>query len=84
MKKLKLNMEELSVDTFELSDREQAKRGTVHANATRLCSAWASCQGSCPGTCQVDTCYSCSLDSYCETVQATCNGQNTCGYPNCV
>lgn len=75
MKKLKLNLDRLRVDTFELSEKELTERGTVHGNATLLCTRWASCQGSCPGTCHIDSCYNCSVDA-CETVAWTCG--DTC------
>ncbi|MFL5386760.1 MAG: hypothetical protein ACJ8GN_30070 [Longimicrobiaceae bacterium] len=79
MKKLKLDPETLSVESFDLS-HEERERGTVEGYGTGpiQCTGWASCYGTCPGTCNRDSCYSCSLDSYCETVQWTCVGQETC------
>jgi hypothetical protein len=72
MKKLRLDLNKLQVDSFQLSEKELAERGTVHGNATRFCTAWASCQGSCPGTCQADSCYDCTHETGCQSYDPTC------------
>jgi hypothetical protein len=94
--KLKLNLNELRVDSFNTSGSEQ-KNGTVfgeqctcYTNCT--CPGCPTCDASCNGTCDAScngTCdYTCNCggDSYdyCGDTQydATCNGYGTCGiYP---
>lgn len=66
MKKLRLNLDELEVESFE-TEAEHAERGTVHGHAqySAYCPPGESLQASnCP-TCQ-------------QTCVATCYGQNTC------
>jgi len=62
MKKLKLDLEALAVDTFEPAAREDDSRGTVRAHAadTRLgeytCRGFGSCYYKCLGTVIGETC----------------------------
>jgi hypothetical protein len=92
--KLKLNLNELRVDSFNTSGAEQ-KNGTVfgeqctcYTNCTcpGCPTCYASCNGtcnaSCNGTCYDYTCADCDSD-YCGTFNDfTCNGYGTCGiYP---
>ena len=92
--KLKLNLDELTVDSFDTTKNE-AKIGTVfgeqctcYTNCT--CPGCPTCDASCNGTCYDYTCAAgCpgggGGDSvYCGDTQydATCNGYGTCGiYP---
>jgi hypothetical protein len=64
MRKLKLELEELSVESFDTA-QETEERGTVHGNyVTQFCSGangftcFESCGGSCADTCgaSCDTC----------------------------
>jgi hypothetical protein len=74
--KLKLNPEDLAVDSFDTTRRETS-RGTVFGEQ---CTCWTQCgQNTCPG------CPTC--DASCNgTCVASCNGtcncgtDNTCGY----
>jgi len=85
MKKLKLHLEDLQVDTFQTTAPEKPK-GTVfgeqctcYTNCT--CPGCPTCYASCNGTCQV----SCNGDCSGATCDASCNGtcdwtcDNTCG-----
>ncbi|MGD8778122.1 MAG: pinensin family lanthipeptide [Ignavibacteria bacterium] len=70
MKKLKLNLEDLKVESFSTEDIDK-RQGTVVGNLTGTNAACESCAGfetcdactgfSCPNTCYEDTCegYSC-------------------------
>ena len=56
MKKLALNVDELSVQSFETLDTP-TPRGTVRGKISEI---WATCEEgdlSYPGTCELDTCY---------------------------
>lgn len=56
MKKLSLNVDELSIQSFETMGTP-TPRGTVHAKRSEI---WATCEEgdlSYPGSCEVDTCY---------------------------
>jgi hypothetical protein len=75
--KLKLNLDELTVDSFDTT-RPAEKQGTVfgeqctcYTNCTcpGCPTCYASCNGTCGGTCGEHTC------------QASCNG--TCGAATC-
>ena len=94
--KLKLNLNELQVDSFNTLETEQ-KSGTVFGEQCTCRTActcpgcptcYASCNGtcdaSCNGTCYDYTCADCGTD-YCGAdtqYDATCNGYGTCGiYP---
>lgn len=89
--KLKLDLDELQVESFDTAADEQGRRGTVRGNdlctcnccETDACTAQtacgqATCAVSCNGTCNEWTCGDC----YGTVVDATCNGYGTCGvYP---
>ena len=77
MKKMKLNLDALGVESFDTSGAD-AKRGTVfgeqctcYTNCTcpGCPTCYASCNGTCGGTCGENTC------------AASCNG--TCGAATC-
>ena len=70
MKKLKLNMEDLRVESFVTFSKDSLNRGTVQGNA-------ASILGTCHGTCE-DTCEVCTVPKTCPN---TCG--NTCDDPTC-
>lgn len=70
MKKLKLDPDALRVDTFQATGGDDEKQGTVHGHATLLCTRYASCYGSCPGTCNLDSCDSCTQGYSCWTCPA--------------
>jgi hypothetical protein len=63
--KLKLNLEDLSVDSFGTSD-QKAEAGTVFAEQ---CTCWTNC--TCPGCPSCDTCQA--------SCNGTCPGQASCG-----
>jgi hypothetical protein len=80
MAKLRLNLDQLVVDSFDTADRP-AKRGTVFGEQ---CTCWTQCgQNTCPGcpTCDA-TCNTC--DGTCATCEGTCNSCGaTCYYTDC-
>ena len=76
MKKLKLNLEDLKVDSFETSKEGQAK-GTAYGNGPPTASPVTNCQGAtCHGanTCEI----SCELATcpliHCDPSNETCTG----------
>ncbi len=85
MKKLKLNFNDLKVESFNIQNIETA-RGTVKGQKTytdpEVCETKLSCFDSCDESCQVGTCnYSCDGTCY-----ISCNGSchiscnRTCNY----
>jgi hypothetical protein len=70
--KLKLNLEELTVDSFDTADRA-AENGTVFAEQ---CTCWTNC--TCPGcpTCDASCNGTCAGQYTCD---ASCNGTCNCG-----
>ncbi|HEU4884528.1 MAG TPA: hypothetical protein VFT45_19895 [Longimicrobium sp.] len=92
MKKLRLHIDDLRVDSFE-TDATRGERGTVHAHVScrctnaqgATCGGGASCNGGqtcdtdCSGITYVDSCPCNPGDSYnCATADASCNS------PSCV
>lgn len=74
--KLKLNLDQLTVDSFR-TESEKAQKGTVFGEQC-TCYTECTCPGcpSCDATCEgLDTC-----DVSCE---GTCYGGNTCGDLSC-
>jgi hypothetical protein len=73
--KLKLNLEDLAVDTFDTT-RSGTSRGTVFGEQ---CTCWTACgQNSCPGCPTCDASCNGTCDASCNgTCAASCNG--TCG-----
>jgi hypothetical protein len=86
MKRLKLNVEELLVESFASTDAPTSRRGTVHAHAqaTYACTeGWDSCQTqeeSCGGTCiDPGTCgYFSQCMGWCESQHDSCSCQGSC------
>lgn len=81
MRKLRLDPDSLTVQSFQTIAPQSAPRGTVHAGQagpdTPYCSIDVACkvteQQSCHGTCAGDTCYdSCNLT--CHTCIPSCFG----------
>jgi hypothetical protein len=66
--KLKLQMEDLSVESFD-TDAPKQRRGTVFGCAVNTCGD--SCYVSCEATCN-------SCDAYCTQWDATCRNIGTC------
>jgi hypothetical protein len=80
MKKTILDLNQLTVDSFETDPAAKSPRGTVHAHAPTQFTAYCQCQyatsyGTCQGTC-VDTCGGPTCDYPCQTAN-TCH--LTCG-----
>jgi len=83
MKKIKLDLDKLVVDSFEVAPALDAP-GTVQGyliteNTRRACSCAASCDGTCYATC--DTCDASCAGTCAATCGATCQtcaGQYTC------
>lgn len=76
MNKLRLNLNDLNVESFITSDLEGAKRGTVHGRA----SEFSNCD--CPSGWDPTFLCGCNTnDFYCPTNQIKCatDGENTCG-----
>ncbi len=93
--KLKLNLDELTVDSFDTT-RPAAKQGTVfgeqctcYTNCTcpGCPTCYASCNGTCDATCAGTCAYTCD-DATCvgcsgyetECGGYTCDGRRACGY----
>jgi hypothetical protein len=75
MHKLKLDLDQLSVESFGTDPFEGARRGTVEAHS-QLCSLYETCPVSCN-----DTCGTCDPSCVsCVSCNQTC--YNTCG-PSC-
>jgi hypothetical protein len=77
--KLKLNLDELTVDSFDTSAKEN-KRGTV---VGQQCTCWTYCaQQTCPGcpTCDATCAYTCddATCPQCPTCAQSCNGSCDC------
>ena len=76
MKKLKLHLEDLRIDSFHTTPSEKP-RGTVFGEQ---CTCWTACgQNTCPGcpTCDAScngTCYASCNGSCAATCDASCNG----------
>jgi hypothetical protein len=91
--KLKLDVEDLSVDSFDTSASEKPK-GTVFGEQCTCytqctCPGCPTCDASCNGTCDATcaytcddaTCVACSNDSCYDTCGGyTCDGRRACGY----
>ncbi|WP_420130228.1 hypothetical protein [Longimicrobium sp.] len=79
MAKLKLNLDQLTVDSFDTAVKS-AKKGTVFAEQ---CTCWTQCgQNTCPGC---PTCGGCDTwDATCASCDGTCDscGQ-TCYHSDC-
>lgn len=63
MRKLKLNLEALVVETFG-TGHAPAQRGTVYGRATDRCNTNWSCEGTCGPRCETNTCVE-TYDFYC-------------------
>ncbi|HEX5871680.1 MAG TPA: pinensin family lanthipeptide [Longimicrobium sp.] len=73
MRKLKLDLDHLAVESFETNAADGAQRGTVRGfNPTCenscLDTCYYTCGGSCAGTCTEPTCITCH--TYCEQESA--------------
>lgn len=88
--KLKLNLDQLAVDSFDTSEPE-AQKGTVFGeqctcDTNCTCPGCPTCDESCNGTCAgQDTCdYTCGCGGYtdfdCTFADATCKNYGTCHY----
>jgi hypothetical protein len=97
--KLKLQLDQLTVDSFDTSAVRQEK-GTVFGEQctcytqctcpgcpTCYASCNGSCDASCNGTCYEATCNNCgsydSCNGYCTAYDVTCRGIGTCGVYPC-
>jgi hypothetical protein len=91
MKKAKLTLDELSIESFSPSifSREkssvEAQYSTPDPGCTAIASCWGSCFGTCGGPCPTDaaepTCVACSQGTG-NTCQITCD-TCTLGYETC-
>lgn len=85
MRKTKLSLEALQVDTFEPDPAAAEVRGTVHAHGPSQYTAYCQCAnatnyGSCQATC-MDTCGGPTCDYPCQTADTcylTC--RDACGW----
>jgi hypothetical protein len=80
MAKLKLQLEDLMIDSFDTTPVEKAK-GTVFGEQ---CTCWTQCgQNTCPGcpTCNASCNGTCDASACNGTCDASCNG--TCGGYSC-
>src|SRR5215218_8064679 len=79
MNKLKLNLDELSVESFDTTRRERAK-GTVFGEQCTCytqctCPGCPTCDATCNATCAATCAYTCD--------DATCGGTCDCSYDTC-
>lgn len=77
MSKLKLDLDDLAVESFDTAREEQKQRGTVRANEA---TEWNTCQGpTCdPGNTCWDSCDGVCGSYFCAT------GDDSCGAASCV
>ncbi|MGD8778128.1 MAG: hypothetical protein PVH88_04125 [Ignavibacteria bacterium] len=85
MKKLKLNLEDLRVESFELNPGKEINKGTIHGNEQPTVVDDTCVEPSCDGTCYEDTCEdTCGVGPTCDYATcvntAACGGGNTCDY----
>ena len=74
MKKLRLNLDELTLETF-VTYRAETRVGTVAGHATRFCTDGGSCSGTCYMTCGDIACN--TYYNQCGTYdEASCAGSN--------
>lgn len=86
MKRLKLNVDELRIESFKATDGPSGERGTVHGNAkaTYGCTeGWDGCQTlgeSCGGTCiEVGGChYNSQAIGWCASQHDSCSCFGSC------
>ncbi|MGD8778127.1 MAG: hypothetical protein PVH88_04120 [Ignavibacteria bacterium] len=94
MKKLKLNLEDLRVESFELNSGKEVKKGTIHGNEEATVGGdtcdescvFGTCYVSCDVTCDQFTCHNTECgQNTCDTCYETCAGYGkTCIYPQCL
>ena len=79
MKKRKLDLNELDVETFATTESSR-ERGTVmgHATLGLQCTGACTADYSCGGTCRYDSCHG---STCCASWQDSCDGNGSC-YPN--
>ena len=81
MKKLKLDLGKLKVDSFQTSSNEQKRQGTIHGNATVTQVSPTNCDGAtCYGdaTCYVSCVYPTCPNNICRPSVETCTGPCWC------
>ena len=82
MKKLKLALDDLAVDSFRVTD-ESPRRGTVPGHMPPPPTAWSACVSdcdSCYATC-ASCAWTCAASCYATQCDHTCNGAYTCNEP---
>ena len=82
MRKLKLNLEALNVDSFELTDAEKARQGTVHGHVDythpRVCDTAVDCSfNSCPSYCHT-ACAATCIETCDFTCEMSCHYGSSC------
>ena len=80
MKKLKLDLENLKVESFETVNDKSKKQGTVYGNVTQTqlpsnCSEPSCVSGPCASSCETDGCLTCYTE-FCGCSGTTC--ETTC------
>lgn len=78
MKKLRLHLEDLSVESFGTGP-EPAQRGTVHGRATARCNTNVSCNGTCHLQC--GTYYCVPTEGTCDNICNPQTGGTSCAQP---
>ncbi|MGD8778809.1 MAG: pinensin family lanthipeptide [Ignavibacteria bacterium] len=76
MKKLKLNLEELKVESFITHSKGSINNGTVHGNATG--EIGTTCDNTCPDSCEACV-ITLKYDDTCYPLYDTCH--ESCPYP---
>lgn len=79
MRKLRLNPEELSVESFGTGP-EPVQRGTVHGHLTPRCNTDVSCGGTCGALCQ-PTYYCVPTEETCDDMCIPATGSTSCDQP---
>ena len=80
MRKIRLEIEELAVESFDTAGQGAERRGTVHGNSAY--SGWETCftcQGTCQSGCGQTYQGTCARDATCGGMDNTCDGYQTCG-----
>lgn len=77
MEKVRLNLDELEVQSFTTTGNEAQQRGTVHGNDQCSCAC-------CPTDPALDTCWASCADTCWDTCGDSCGcGSNDCGSGDC-
>jgi hypothetical protein len=80
MRKLRLDLEELSVESFGTGP-EPVQRGTVHGQASERCNTNWSCEGTCGPMVCGNTYYCVATEATCDNICIPNTGSTSCNQP---